>query len=1309
MSLLGQQFRPPADWQAFERLCFALYARMWADPNAQMNGRSGQKQAGVDIYGHDRESRHTGVQCKGKTGGYGSKLTERELRREVANAKGFEPPLDVFILATSAPNDAALQTIAREITTENRKLGLFEVHVTGWDTLQQRVVEFPEIARQHYSAVGYETVLAEVQADHGQVMAAVASLKAELLARLPAQTADAAPTGDQADEPLRARINDAVELSNGGQSRAAITVLQRIQADEWEAASPRNRYRLLNALGFAHVGLGETSKGVALLRQAHDEDPGKPWSLTALAFADIFDGKPESGFDHARGALQEDPSLESAAVAVLHAAPASMSYEEVRTLVPKDLLSNTQVLLALSAVAHERGDADEALRQAEAAYAKDPEDWRTQSTLAHELITPILSRETIGLTRMIEEASRTRFDRGLELLREAWKAIAGGEAGARSPELAVNLSSALEVAGDEAGSEAIVDEGLRARPDFAPLLRRKAVILGTRSAWAELKPLLDRVPDDELEPEDRLIAARALLELGDLTEARSAVEEILTGDVHPRIKAGAAALRLEIDLALGGGAEAVHAAWDAEPDSIVIRIAVLEAARRDEALHARLLSDLERIVPTLTNERDQAMAAIVLRSAGQPGRAAELLRPLTPTDRNTPLVQERLRALLDADWRKEAREFFEQLAPAVRAQTAYVDIGVRIYDRIGNLQKARDIVLDHLSRHPDDLRARLVWVGLSERMRDLGEARTWLEGVSPLIQGAPDELMTLAHAIDRTLADPKAIEIGYRALRAGYDDPNMHLGYSFGLFLLGQASRHRGPGPTVVAPDTAVVLARDGGEGGFSRIIETEPNPTLAREELAPIDPLAQRLIGLTVGSEITMPDLVAGEVPHRVVEIRDKYLHAHFAALQGFHSRFPGNTAFGSLAIDEADPNPFEDMFRITRERGERGLDLEAQYREGSLPLAVVARVSGSSVLDLWDDLSRGRGAPILCAGGSAAERDNAIRAVRAAETCVLDPLSAYVIAALGIAGVLEQSFPALGVTQSTIDFLSRTLDERRRDLDGGRRTTVGWNGSHYFAVEPTVAQLQAHGDTAEAALAFARRCRLIAAEGDAQVLSGADQLMGFLSRAHRDSILAASQHGHILLCEDGPLRYFIEGVTPVRSTWIQPMLAFGLEEGRISREQYSAATGRLIDAGHHFTTFGFPDVYRELEMHNWVPVGRIPELFRLLAMPEKDREGVNNLIALLLLAAFRKTDGDHRFRAILWALLHAFRRVRSAEMTEICRGWLESRAAIMVQAGRRDFRGRLLQTALYRPDDGVGRRDASTQHLLYLGAMIDEFLRHA
>jgi hypothetical protein len=142
---------PPKNWQDFERLCHDLYRRMWETNDAEMNGRQGQPQAGVDVYGTDRvEKRFVGVQCKGKDQGYGGTLTERELRAEVEKAKTFDPPLDVFIVATTAPNDVAIQRVARAITRSHEQQGLFEIRVQGWDTLQQRITDNLELIAKHF-------------------------------------------------------------------------------------------------------------------------------------------------------------------------------------------------------------------------------------------------------------------------------------------------------------------------------------------------------------------------------------------------------------------------------------------------------------------------------------------------------------------------------------------------------------------------------------------------------------------------------------------------------------------------------------------------------------------------------------------------------------------------------------------------------------------------------------------------------------------------------------------------------------------------------------------------------------------------------------------------------------------------------------------------------------------------------------------------------------------------------------------------------------------------------------------------------
>jgi hypothetical protein len=138
---------PPKNWQEFEDLCSDL----WGDPNTMKNGRSGQKQKGVDIYGQEN-GLWCAVQCKGKDSRYGSQLTEKELLSEVEQAKKFKPKLSTFIVATTAQSDQKIQEKAREITEQNKKEDLFSVHVYSWDEIHSRLADskYKIVLKNHY-------------------------------------------------------------------------------------------------------------------------------------------------------------------------------------------------------------------------------------------------------------------------------------------------------------------------------------------------------------------------------------------------------------------------------------------------------------------------------------------------------------------------------------------------------------------------------------------------------------------------------------------------------------------------------------------------------------------------------------------------------------------------------------------------------------------------------------------------------------------------------------------------------------------------------------------------------------------------------------------------------------------------------------------------------------------------------------------------------------------------------------------------------------------------------------------------------
>lgn len=157
MDFIDKQILPPKSWEKFEDLTRALFAAVWRSPLAQKNGRSGQKQHGVDVYGTPQATPdiNFGVQCKGKNEGYGAKATILEFDAELAKAEKFKPPLGHWTFATTAPNDARLQEHARLVSEQRVKEGKFPVVAIGWDTIQallsshQIVIE--EIYPEHAS------------------------------------------------------------------------------------------------------------------------------------------------------------------------------------------------------------------------------------------------------------------------------------------------------------------------------------------------------------------------------------------------------------------------------------------------------------------------------------------------------------------------------------------------------------------------------------------------------------------------------------------------------------------------------------------------------------------------------------------------------------------------------------------------------------------------------------------------------------------------------------------------------------------------------------------------------------------------------------------------------------------------------------------------------------------------------------------------------------------------------------------------------------------------------------------------------
>ncbi len=150
--------RRPSNWQDFETLCKKLWGEIWNCPEIKKNGRTGQNQRGVDVYGMPfGDNKYYGIQCKGKDEYTHKQFSEDEIEKEINYAKLFKPSLKKLYLATTAVKDAGIEEFVRQKNVENIASGLFEVHIFSWEDIVELIDENKRTHDFYVKSQNYKT------------------------------------------------------------------------------------------------------------------------------------------------------------------------------------------------------------------------------------------------------------------------------------------------------------------------------------------------------------------------------------------------------------------------------------------------------------------------------------------------------------------------------------------------------------------------------------------------------------------------------------------------------------------------------------------------------------------------------------------------------------------------------------------------------------------------------------------------------------------------------------------------------------------------------------------------------------------------------------------------------------------------------------------------------------------------------------------------------------------------------------------------------------------------------------------------
>lgn len=1219
MSLLAAtQIPKPADEQAFERACIPLWIDLLKDPAVSRNGRRGQRQNGVDLVGsRDGDpSQGVGIQCKLK--GDGKTLDEDEVRGEVEKAKTFKPPLREYYIVTTAPDDVAMQELARLITGELFAAGTkMRVFVWGWNTLEEKIFESAE-ARKAFDPA-YSPYSDKILANTDQIIVgqntaekSLADIKEQLTllhSRALPMPGDGTVSAESYEKGLDAEIDGYRELNNNGKPKIALALLDGLLDRVKDTASGRLLFRIKANIASCHLRLGDEKRAGDLLSEAYDHAPEEPKAIANKAFALLILGEPLEALAFAMDAIAKDPTNDHLAGIMLQAARFDPSIECGLDLVPEGLRETAPVMIANIEFLRRR-DQIEWRDAARAARARHPLEHYVIQFAAEAELDEILNDEGLQRTKLFKPGERERLKAAVDDLKALFERSLSVENAFGPEEAAVcgNLVVALfELDELQVGLD-IVKAGLDRRPGDLDLLKRAAVIaieLGDQE--------VSRKSIDAMEPShDRTILAFRFY--SDNSDWAAIVDLAKDHDNIPQIEkplietvARIAACKLQGGDALAKSLPSIAADVADDPRaSIVIadfaRMEGLEELSEDAFLAAK---------SAIRPDSHIAARVMVAEHAGRRGAwsvVADLLNGHVNEYSDSQLLRRLAGALVnDLPIKQRAIDFFDRLDRTIRDDSYYLHAeGIMLFNR-GALAQAEALLRKAIAADAD-LTNYLALFSVLRRRNKGREIRPIIDRINlDTLVGTPGEKMFLAQEMRACGLRKEAIAFAYDVLISAPNDPDVSLRY-FGLVMMNPSDQMIPPAREVAIGTWVRVVDQD--QKGFEfQIEEGEGRP--GENVFGPAHPMVAAAMGKKVEDKFTIRNGFGTEIEWQIAEVKHKYLHALHAMMANFEQRFPGVKGFSSITMCEGDVQPALDQVKRLAESHE---NLADAYLVHHLPLSALATTMGRGVIQLADFIRSLDHDLAVCLGHDpelVAARQ--LVETRRAAGAVLDTYTAWTAATTGAFDILTAVFGTLVVAQSTIDEI-RAIVEDDKQLGKGTSMTIAWINGEFVRQVMTAADRSEHRKFIEEQLEnILASCQVLPAtapDSPTELAIAMTENFGthILDPAH------LSLQGYVLLSEDLYYRQFVKEAVGVDGTWLQPVFALARDTGIVDSARYSDLATKLAWRRHAHVSIDATVLMSTFDRDNSPILKDFRALTKFIGIKDADMRAHVNVVGIFL-----------------------------------------------------------------------------------------------
>lgn len=1266
-NLSNYQYPPPKNWQDFESLCRDLWKEIWDDPNVQKNGRSGQEQHGVDVFGQPQQGKlWVGVQCKGKDNNLGKTVTETELLEEIKKAKNFTPRLSSWILATTAPRDAKIQQKAREITANNKKKKLFSVTVWCWEDILEELVKYPSLIEVHLPHIHnfdegtiqkigkIDLITQKISSDLHDQTSSIESISnsfssplAELEKRIDAIQNIRAE--DILTSEYNLEIDDIRELITEHNYNDAIKAYNRLRKRIWSKASDIVKYRILANLGTAFYNLGKLDEAGPLFIEAYQYNPDDEGALTNLSIAYSFQSDFEKSEEYARKVLEKNPASINGYGILLQIPPYKNSVEKALELVPEHLKKKPLIAFCIGLTAQNGKKYDTALHWFETALKNDTEnsaDFKANTAIM--LMQDLWHIRSPLLFGQVSEDDRQILERSIQLLTEAWEQIKNTDLKTVHPLWLLNLGIAQKLLGNLDQAYKDIKSAYELMPSDPEFVKHFALISIRKEDFPTSIELLEKIKNNRDVPEISSLLADIYNSQGESEKALKILEEFLRWNENEQLNF--LCYRVLVDIYLGQNNEKTAQIYMdkllkefSNNVSTYTSAARISRKKNNSEEATDLLIKGKNLISHKTHIADLVELGDEFFSHNKFREAAECFEMFTDITQNTRFTLFLLVSYYNAGILSKALNLCRVLRNEQGILLKHTEIEIGILAETNELQKSKKLATKYLKTFPDNLVVKLRLAHLTRLLGDISEFNNLLNEDFDIETDSLENGLTISTFLAENKKVKKSLNLMYELRRKYYGRSEAH-GFYISNFLTRDAKTTDFLYSETVTVDFVVCIKRaDRKEEWY--VIEDRPNADIQKREFHLEHPFVQELLGKKVGDKVQIKKSEHNEEFAEIIEIKSKFVYALHETMQIYETTFPDRKDFQTIHIykpntDDKEKEPeidFEKISKIISSRSNTFQEAMKLYKTSGLTVGVVGNMLGLAAHEAWEALLTNHKGLTFCSNGSQQDltRNTSILSKVNPPKLVADITSIYLSRLLKIEDEIVRCFGKLLIAPTTLFPLYRKLEDIKKSRKTGLVSLVEQDGVLYRN-EYTPNDVENNIRYFEDLIKWIENnCETMPHQNGFNIeRNHKEQLIEILMTEFLDTVLIIKDENYLLFSEDERFAGLASIEFKVQRTWMQPILITLKNKGFITEEEYKEKLLTLTLTNLSHIHFDASILLKAVQEANWLPE---PKFIQILKRLQGTRAEIGSAIdvAVEFIIGIDSVYGTPKYQKLIGNLL--------------------------------------------------------------------------